>query len=330
MRKRTWLKTLPLMAGAIALGLMTGKEALAAAGSYPDKPVSLVIPFAPGGATDRLGRVVAQGLAQRWNVPVVVENRSGAGGNVGAEVAARAKPDGYTLLFTASNVFTVTPHLFRSSLDPMTAFAPVSMVANEMFTLVVPAALPVSNLNELLELARSKPDSLTYGTPGVGSPHNLGNELLKSMANVDIRHVPYKGAAPAMPDLLEGRIDMWMGGVISVLPHIQSGALRALAVTGAERSDVLPETPTMAEAGMPGYELTNWFAIVAPAGTDDAIVRKINQDVVAVMSDPAIRDSLAKEGIQAVSSSPEELGRIIQSDSERWGKVIRDAGIQVE
>ncbi|MGE4336074.1 MAG: Bug family tripartite tricarboxylate transporter substrate binding protein [Pigmentiphaga sp.] len=330
MLKRSWIKALPLALGALAVCLTAGKAAFAAADSYPDKAVSLVIPFAPGGATDRLGRMVAQGLAQRWNTPVVVENRSGAGGNVGAEVAARAEPDGYTLLFTASNVFTVTPHLFRSSLDPMKAFAPVGMVATEMFTLVVPSALPVSNLNELLDLARSKPDSLTYGTPGVGSPHNLGNELLKSMADVQIRHVPYKGAAPAMPDLLEGRIDMWMGGVISVLPHIQSGALRALAVTGAERSEVLPEIPTMAEAGLSEYELTNWFAIVAPEGTDEAIVRKINQDVVAVMNDPALRESLAKEGIQATTSSPEELERIIQSDSERWGKVIRDAGIQVE
>ncbi len=318
-----------LAAGGLALTTGMGSAA-AQSGNYPDKTVTVVVPYAPGGATDRLGRVVAQGLGNIWDVPVVVENRGGAGGNVGAEYVARAEDDGYTLLFTASNVFTVTPHMMQASFDPFEDFAPVSMAAHEMFAVVVPAALPVDNLQELLDMARENPGELTYGSPGVGSPHNLGNEYLKSMADLDIRHVPYKGAAPAMPDLLAGRIDMWMGGIISVLPHIKEGTLKALAVTGGERSDVLPDVPTVDEAGVDGYELLSSFALVAPADTDPAIIEKINHAMVELLGRESIRSALAKEGIDAVSSSPEALAQMMRDDSERWGKIIRDAGLRAE
>jgi tripartite-type tricarboxylate transporter receptor subunit TctC len=299
----------------------------AAQQNYPDKPIKLIVTFVAGSATDITARIVAQKLNELWGVPVTVENIPGAGGAVGADRVAKAAPDGYTLGWLANGALTVVPALQANlAYDPSRDFAPVSQVVSMASILAVNNDLPAKSLPELVALAKAQPGKLSYASPGVGTPQHIGGELLKSMAGVDITHVPYRGAQ--MEDVIGGRVAMTLQNMAAILPIVRDGRLRGLAVTSRQRSPVIPELPTVAEAGYPAYEATSWFALVAPAGTPAPIVARLNRDIVRIAAQPETRERFAKLGLDTVAGPPDELAAIIKADIVKWAKVIADAGIK--
>jgi tripartite-type tricarboxylate transporter receptor subunit TctC len=317
------------LAGAlIALAtLLAGHHAVAQT-NYPDRPIRLIVGFTPGSATDITARIFADKLNQLWNVPVIVENLPGGGGGVAAARVAKSTSDGYTLMWGANGALTINPSLQSKLLyDPPRDFAPISLVLRMASVIAVNNAVPANSMQDLIALARAQPGKLSYAHPGIGTPQHIAGELLKQIANVDMIQVPYRGAV--FTDVLDGRVPIVISNMGSVLPTVQDGRLRGIAVTSLERSPSLPALPTVAESGFPGFEATSWFALVAPAGTPQAIVDKVHQVTLTIVSDPDMRAKFAQLGVDTVGNSPGELAAIITSDIAKWAKVIADAGIKV-
>jgi tripartite-type tricarboxylate transporter receptor subunit TctC len=326
---KTTLFSKSLCAATVAATLLAATStAHAQAQAFPAKPIRFIVPLTPGGSNDVIARTIAERLQAAWHQPVVVENRPGAGGNIGADVVAKSAGDPYTWLLAPSNIFGTNPHVSKQPFDALRDFTPVMQLANVAFVLTVPVAVEVKNVSELIALAKSKPNTLNYGSAGNGQPQHLGAEMLKSMAGIEMTHVPYKGAVPAVTDLLSSRIQVWIGATNSTLPHIQAGKLRALAAAGSKRVSSLPDLPTMAEAGVPGYALDIWLSLALPAGVPADIVAKINTDVTRALDTPELRQRFAAQGIDIVLTNPSELSKLIRDDHDRWGKLIRAAGIK--
>lgn len=312
-----------------ALASMPGLDACAQ-GAYPAKPVHLIVPFTPGGSTDILSRALGQSLSQAWTQPVIIENKPGAGGAIGAEAAARASADGYTLLMGHIGTFAVNPTLYpKLSYDPLSDFAPVTLVAMVPNVLVVNPAVPAKTAGELIALAKSKPGVLAYSSGGSGSAAHLAVEYFKLVTGTDILHIPYKGTGPAVSDLLGGQIAMTMTGLPPLLPHLRAGTLRALGVSSNARLPQLPDVPTLAEAGLSGFEATQWYGIVVPVKTPVAIVEQLAAQIRRSLATPELTKRLEGEGAQPANLGPAEFGRLIRSETERWAKVIRAARIQI-
>lgn len=301
-------------------------------GGYPDKPVRLVVPFLAGGATDLMARGMAQKLAEAIGQPVVVDNRAGAGGGIGAEAVATAPRDGYTLLYSTMGVLTINPSLYPNlKYDPDTSFAPVALTHVTSNLLVVNPQLPVKSVADLVALARSKPGALSFSSAGNGTSSHLSGELFKSMARVDMQHVPYKGSSAGLPDLLAGRIDMTFDTASNFVDYTRAGKLRALAVTSRKRSPASPEVPALSETpGFADYDVSLWLGVLAPAGTSAEIVRYLNTQLVKVMQEPAMEASLKPLGIQPLHSSPQEFARTIADDRKKWAAVVKAANVKAD
>jgi tripartite-type tricarboxylate transporter receptor subunit TctC len=301
------------------------------AAEYPNRPIRLVVPFPPGGGTDIVARTVSAKLTEAWGQQIIIDNRGGAGGVIGADTVAKAIPDGYTLLFGTPGALVINP-LLNSKLpyDAVRDFAPVSLLALNPQLLAVHYTLPVTSVKELIALAKAQPGKLNYASVGEGTPNHLAMELFKSMTGVDIAHVPYKGAAPAVTDLVGGHVQLMFNPMPPLMPHVKSGRLRALAVGGVQRSPALPDIPTVAEAGVTGYEYVTWYSIVAPAKTPRAIIDKLNARLAAILAIPEVAQRLASQGAEPRASTPAELAGFMRADHTRLGNIIRYAGIKGE
>ena len=316
-----------LWAAASAVAMVAAGPAHAQAG----KPLRIVVPFTPGGSTDILARAIGQKLSESWRQPVVVENRPGAGGAIGMELAAKAPADGTTMVMGHIGTLAANPALYRSlSYDPVRDFAPVTLVAMVPNVLVVGPAVPSRSVAEFVALAKSRPGKLDYGSGGNGSAAHLAMEYFKLKAGVDLQHVPYKGTAPALTDLLGGQIAAILTGLPPVLQHVKPGKLRILGVASRERLAAFPDIPTIAESGVPGFEATQWYGLLVPAATPKDVVAKIQRDTAAALRDPAVNERLASEGAEPVGNTPEQFGAFIRSEIELWGKVIRATGMKAE
>jgi tripartite-type tricarboxylate transporter receptor subunit TctC len=298
--------------------------------AYPSKPVRLILPFPPGGSTDILGRVVAEQLSARLGQPVVTDNRGGAGGNVGAEAAARAAPDGYTLLFAATTL-AISPSLYaKLPYDPVKDLTPISLIATVPNVLITHPAVPARTLQEFIALARAKPGELNYGSGGSGTSNHLGGELFNMVAGVKLVHIPYKGVNLAMNDAMAGNIQLVVIGIPAAAPQIKAGKLRALAVLAPQRSPTLPEVPTVAEAGLPDFDVTTWYGLLAPAGTPRPIVARLNAEIVRVMNAPELKERLAAMAAEPRTTTPEEFAAYIGEEIAKWGDVVRKAGLRAD
>jgi tripartite-type tricarboxylate transporter receptor subunit TctC len=298
---------------------------------YPRRPVRLVVPFPPGGGNDIVARAVAQELGKSLGQQFVVDNRAGAGGAIGAELAARSPADGYTLFLGGVGSHVVNPSLHaKLSYDPIRDFAPVALIASAPSVLVVNPSLQATSIAEFTALAKANPGKLNYASNGNGSSAQLAAVLYESMAGVRMVHVPYKGVAPALVDLMSGEVQLMFGTLVAILPHIKAGRLRALAVTGRNRSALLPEVPTLAESGLPGYEAGSWYGILAPAGTPGAIVARLNAEINAAIRQPEVRERLAAEGAEVLGGTPADFASHIKAELSRMGKLMREAGVRME
>jgi len=317
-------------AGALAF-LLAGMGMVMAADlpPYPNKPIRFVVPFAPGGGADISARAVAVKLSERFGQQVVVDNRPGAGGNLGTELVARAAPDGYTLLW-ASSGYGANPSLYKLSYDPVTGFEPVTLVTQQPFLFVVNPAVPAKTVKEFIAYAKANPGKLNYLSSGVGGIQHLAVELFKSLAGVDIVHIPYKGGSSGQTDLISNQVQVEFGTILSTLPLVKNGQVRILAVTTAVRSPVLPEIPTLAEAGVPGYAVSGWYAMFAPAKTPAAIVTTLNRETVAVLQSPEVRQRFAADGSMVVASTPAQLAEHVRQDVAKWAKLVSAANIRLD
>ena len=311
--------------------LFLGCLLLGTAHAFPTKPVRIIVAFPPGGGTDIVARLIALPLGEAWKQPVVVENRAGASGVIGTEAAARAEPDGHTLFMATMGNMTANQHLYpKMAVDPLRALAPITKVVDVHFVFMANPTLPADGVPELVALAKSRPGQIHYSSSGPGGAPHLAMELFKRQAGVDLTHVPYKGSGPGMTDLLGGRVMLTMDSLLQGLPHIKAGKLRALAVLGPKRSALLPNVPTMAEAGVAAYSLTNWFGLLAPAGTPKDVVMKVHADVVKVLAEPELRKKISEMGADVVGNSPEEFGAWMRAESAQWAEVIKIANIRPE
>jgi tripartite-type tricarboxylate transporter receptor subunit TctC len=319
-----------IVASSIALAVPLAAAPLAGAQDYPTRPVKVVVPFSPGGAVDGPMRVVAQELSKRLGEQVIVENKPGAGATIGADLVAKAPPDGYTLLL-ASQTIAISATLYpKLPFDPIEDFAPITLIGREPGVLVVNPALPVKTLQELVAYAKERPGQLDYASSGNGSGQHLFFALLASSTGMKLNHIPYKGSAQATTDLLGGQVMMSIPGTAGMVGHIKAGKLRALAVTGATRSPQLPDVPTVVESGVPGYEAYVWLGLLAPKGTPAPIVDKLQRAVVAVLALPEVKSYMATAGIEVVGSTPAEFARFFRSEKELWAKVVRETGAKVD
>lgn len=303
--------------------------AMAAADTYPGKPVRLIIPFAPGGITDIIGRVVATRLSERLGTQVVVENRGGAGGVIGMEMAAKAKPDGYTLLFTTA-AFATNPSLYKVPFDPIKSFLPIAKVGVGVNVLTVHPGVPVNSVKELIALAKKQPGKLACSAAGAGSFGHLAIEYFKSMAGVDFMIVQFKGGGPAAIDTMGGHTQIHFSALSTTLPHIKSGKLKALGVSGATRSRLFPDLPTIAESGVPGYEASIWLGFLAPAGTPQSVVDRITKELAVMLASEETKKSLENQGVEADLMGPAEFGKFIEAEIAKWGKVVKEGNIKAE
>lgn len=317
------------LAVALSLSVVAGSAA-ASPGAYPDKPVRVVVGYAPGGATDVIARLVAQKLSTQMGQQFIVDNKAGANGNIAAETVARAAPDGMTLYVAAINN-AINPALYNNlSFNFERDFAPVALIATVPNILVVHPSVPAKTVKEFIELAKKKPGELNFASSGSGSSIHMSGELFKMMTGVDMQHIPYKGSAPAVTDLLGGRVHAMFDNAPSALPNVQNGKLRALAITGARRSEMLPDLPTMVEAGLPGYQVSSWFGLVAPANTPREIINRLSEEVNKAIKTPELRASLAKLGAEPTGSTPEQMRAFVSSETARWAKVVRVSGAKVD
>src|SRR5215470_3479374 len=311
-------------------GLLLALTTAAAAQDYPAKPVRMIIPFPPGGSNDVVGRLIATHLGERLGKQVVVDNRgAGAGGVVGSEVAANSPHDGYTLLII-SLAHAVNPWLYKLPYDPIKAFTPISILASGPNVLAINPELPVNSVKELVALAKAKPGELQYASAGVGSFQHLGGELFKLEAGVDMLHVPFKGGAPAMIDVIGGHTKLVFSSLVQTTPHLKSGKLRALGTGGSKRNPVLPDVPTVAEAGVPTYEAVNWWGIVAPAGTPQPIIDRLHQAIEEVQNSPEVQKQFSTEGAEVVRMSSAEFDAFIAKEMSKWERVVKEGGIKAE
>jgi len=323
------LKTITLaLACAATLPLVT----VAHADGFPDKPIMLVIPFPPGGPTDAMARTLAAEMKDRLGQPMIVENRAGAGGNIGAEFVARAAPDGQTLLFGTSGPLAINSSLYRKiNYDPAKSFAPVIQVGHLPNILVVNPAVPAKNVKELIAYGKANPGKLSYASSGNGASSHLAGVMFNEMTGVDFQHIPYKGTGPALTDLLGGQVGMSFTDVLTAMPYVKSGRLRALGVTTAMRSQAMPDVPTVAEQGVPGYDVSVFFGIVAPAGTPPDRIAKLNKAFVETMATPKVKELFAAQGLEpAPSTAPEQLGKFISSQTTKWAGVVKQSGAQLD
>ncbi len=315
----------------LAMAMVFAMPGAHAQAPYPSKPIRIVVPFPAGGTTDILARAVALKLTETGGQPVVVDNRPGAGGNIGAELVAKSAPDGYTLLMGTVGTHAINPVLYaKIPYDPQRDFAPVILVAGVPNVLVVNPALPVNSVQELIAYGKANPGKLNFASSGSGTSIHLSGELFKSMSGVPMTHVPYKGSAPALTDLLGGQVQLMFDNLPSALPHIKAGKLRALAVTGAQRAPALPDVPTVAEAGLPGFEASSWFGLLAPAGTPKDIIARLHAEVAKWLATPEARNRLAAQGANAVGNSPEEFAQFIATETVKWRRVVKESGAKIE
>ena len=319
-----------LTAGVVLAALVLAPVTLRAQ-SYPSKSIRLIIPFPPGGSTDILGRSLAQKLSEAWGQQVLVDNRGGAGGTIGADLAAKAPADGYTLLMGHIGTLAVNVSLYpKLSYDPVRDFAPVSMVALVPNVLVVHPALPVKNVTELIAYAKANPGKLNYSSGGNGSAAHLAVEYFKLQTKTEIVHVPYKGTGPSVTDLIAGQVSMTMTGAPAVMPHVQSGRLRALGVSSPQRIPALAQIPTVAESGVPGFDATQWYGVVAPVGTPKDIVARLNAEIRKIMQSKEMLERLNTEGAISAAGTPEQFDAYIKSEIARWGAVVKAAGMKAD
>jgi tripartite-type tricarboxylate transporter receptor subunit TctC len=298
--------------------------------AYPDKPVRIIVPFPPGGATDIVGREIAEKLSQAFKQTFIVENKPGASGNIGMEMAARAPADGYTLVIGAPQTLTINPQLMKMSFDPQKELAPIVVIASVPNVLVVNPKLPVNSVKDLIALAKKQPGKLSYGSSSIGGTPHLSAEMFKAMTGTYVLHIPYRGSSPALTDLMGGHIDFMFDNLPAALPFIQSGALKALAVTTLKRSSSLPNTPTMVEAGVPDFDSQGWFSLLAPAATPTEVLEKINIEVNKILLTDDFKARLAKVGANPIGGSRAEFQNRIQMETKRWGSVIKSADIKAE
>jgi len=298
---------------------------------YPAKPVTVIVGFAPGGGTDTVARVMQKVLGDNLGQPVVVDNKVGAGGNIAVDFVAKAAPDGYTLVLANVGSLTVAPHTVKGlPYDPVKDLAPISMGVVFPNVICVHSSVPAKTLAELIKMARDKPATVAYGSSGINGAAHLAGELLKLMAKAEFVHVPYKGGAPALTALLGNQTPVGILTPVTALPHIKAGTLRALATTGLRRADLMPDVPTVAESGYPGYEATNWYAYLAPAKTPRDIVERLNREVVKTLNNPEVREALHKQGVEPTPSTPAELAKTIERELDTWGKVVKASGMKAE
>src|SRR5262245_10357017 len=319
-----------LLGSAAAVAAVTvAAQAAPAASTYPARPIRILVPTPPGGGNDIMARMAAQKMNERWSQPAVVDNRPGAGGQIAMETAARAAPDGYTLLLGTTNL-TVLPSMAKVAYDPVRDFVPVSLMATSANLLLIHPGVDAKSLQQLLALARARPGQLNYASGSVASSTQLAAELMKSMARVDITHVPYKGAGPALVDLLAGQVQIMFSNPAASAAHVRAGKLRALAATSEKRLPDFPELPTMAEAGLPGYEASTWWGILAPRGTQASVVSQLNEVISNAITAGDVRSRIAALGAQPAGGAPQQLATLIRDEIPKWTKVIREAGIRLE
>ena len=319
-----------IRAAGLAVTFSVALLGAALAQTWPDRPVHVIVPFPAGGSADTLARLIGQDLQDRLGQPFIIENRTGAGGNIGTEAVARAAADGYTLLLVPSSI-ALAPALFlHPGYDPVKDFSPVTLVGNIPMVVVVHPGLPVKSIAELVALAKSKPGQINYASAGFGSTNHLAVELFKVQTGTDLVHVPYRGNPIAVVDVIAGQVPVFFDFVLTGRPHVQSGAVRGLATTGATRSQVMPDLPTMQEAGVPGFEATTWFGVYAPAGTPKPIIDKLNEAIVAALASPLVKERFAGLGVEPMKSGPAALDALTRSDLAKWGPVIQKAGIKPE
>ena len=325
------LKTLILAAGVCALPVLPILST-AQAQAFPTKPISLIIPFPPGGPTDAMARTLAAEITGSLGQPVIVENRAGAGGNIGADFVARALPDGHTLLFGTSGPLAINASLYRKiSYDPATSFAPVIQIGQLPNILVVNPSLPVKDVRELIAYSKANPGRLSYASSGNGASSHLAGVLFNGIAGTDLQHVPYKGTGPALNDLLGGQVSMSFTDVLTALPYIKAGKLRPLGIATAQRSQALPDLPTLAEQGVKGYDVSVFFGIVAPAGTPPATIAKLNKAFTEALATPKVKQLFASQGFEpAADASPQQLGRFIAAETAKWKEVVKKSGAQLD
>ncbi len=318
-------------AASLSAALAISTPHAAAADAYPAKPIRFVVAFPPGGGTDIIARAIAQKLSGRLAQQVVVDNRPGAGGNIGTDIVAKAAPDGYTMLMGSAGPLAINASLFaKMPFDPVRDLAPVTLAASTPNVLVVHPSLKAATVKELIALARARPGEINFASSGHGTPAHLAGELFNSMAGVKLVHVPYKGASPALADLLGGQVHLMFSTMPPALPHVKDGKLRALAVTSAKRSPATPELPTVAEAALPGFEANTWHGVVLPAGAPVAIIARLNREIVAILHLPEVVERLSGQGAEPVGSTPEEFAAYIRSETVKWAKVVHESGAKAE
>lgn len=298
--------------------------------AYPSRPIRLIVPFAAGGILDIMSRAIGERLTASLGQQVVVDNRGGAAGAIGTEIAARAAPDGHTLLTGHIGTHAINVSIYpKLGYDPIRDFAPITVIATFPLGLFVHPSLPAQSVSELIALAKSKPGQLNFASAGSGSPTHMAGEMLKAMARVDIVHVPYKGNAAALNDLIAGQVQMFFSNLLTGMPHARAGKLRVIAVSTGQRSPQAPELPTVAEAALPGYDMTNWIGVFAPAGTPRAIVLRLNRDIAAILNAPEMKERFRAQGMTLATSTPEEFAAFIRSEISKWRKVVKDSGAKV-
>ena len=319
-----------LTASLVIAGLSGLSLSSARAQTWPTAPIKLIVPFAPGGSNDNIARPLAEKLAARLGQSVLVENRGGGGGTIGTDLVAKAQPDGHTLLFASTSIITNAASGKKLPYDPVKDLAAIGQIGSGGFVVAVANDVKARTLAEFIALARAKPKSIAYGSAGIGGLNHLGTELLASVADLQLTHIPYKGMGPAFTDLMGGSLQMALPTLASAVPHVKAGKMRGLAVTGAQRSPLLPEIPTMAEAGLPAFQLEVWWGLLAPAATPPAVIRRLNQELNSILASPEMAELLAREGAMPLPTSPEQFGALTRNELTRWAKLIKDAKIQIE
>lgn len=328
---KAWRRREFFFSGAVVLAGPGVVLAQSAATGYPRQAIRMIVPFAAGGPTDILARAIGVRLTERLGQPVVIDNRAGAGGNIGAELASKAAPDGYTLILATAGILAVNPSLAKVRFDSVKDFAPITLTATLTSIMVVHPSLNIKNVKELIQLAKAKPGELSYGSSGNGTASHLAMEKFNRAAGVDIRHIPYKGASPAVNDLLSGTVQVMLIGLPTVMPHVTAGRIIALGISSPGPSAMAPGMVSIAEAaGLPGFEVSNWLGLLAPAGTPRPIITRLNAEIVEILHRPEVKDQLLKGGFEPVTSTPKQFASYLDSELKVWSKVVKDAGIKID